>query len=100
MLITQLMKLLLMRSSGHKRRVIIMPKGINDNNGWHLRKEISFSHIITTCLIVSSVMKFGYDMDKRIALLEARQMFSETISHRSLSEISVKLDKHILSKLH
>lgn len=71
-----------------------MPNDIKEN-GWHLRREISFSHILTTGLIIISVMKFGYDMDKRIALLEAKQMFSETTSHRFLTEISVKLDKLI-----
>lgn len=69
-----------------------MPNGPN-GNGWHLRKEISFSHIITTFLIVISVMKFGYDMDKRIALLEVRYDYTEATSHRYFDEINSKLEK-------
>lgn len=66
-----------------------------NGNGWHLRKEISFSHLITTALVIVSVLKFGYDMDKRIALLEVRLNYTETASHRYLDEIKVKLDKII-----
>jgi len=76
-----------------------MPESFNHNgrngNGWYLRREISFSHLITTALVVVSVMKFGYDMDKRVALLEARINYSEVASNRSLSAINLKLDKII-----
>jgi len=66
-----------------------------DGNGWYLRKEISFSHLITTALVVVSIMKFGYDMDKRIALLEARHHYTEAASYRAITNINLKLDKII-----
>jgi len=63
-----------------------------DENGWRLRKEISISHLLTTALVVLSVMKFGYDMDKRIALLEIRHSHIETTSYRYFNEINSKLE--------
>ncbi len=64
-----------------------------NGNGWYLRREISFSHILTTLLVVMSVLKFGYDMDKRIALLEVRHSYTEKVSLRYFDEINLKLDK-------
>lgn len=60
-------------------------------NGWHLRREISLTHIITTLLVIMSVLKFGYDMDKRIIILETKYHFSS----QAISSINSKLDRII-----
>ncbi len=52
-------------------------------NGWHLRKEVSLSHLLTTVIVIAAIMKFGYDMDKRVTVLEANQSHST----RSITEI-------------
>ena len=38
---------------------------------WHLDKSVSISHILTTLVLLLGAIKFSFDMEKRIALLEA-----------------------------
>lgn len=38
---------------------------------WHLDKSVSISHILTTAVLIMGALKFSFDMEKRIALLEA-----------------------------
>ncbi|BBP82463.1 hypothetical protein PHLH8_21050 [Pseudomonas sp. Pc102] len=38
---------------------------------WHLDKSVSISHILTTVVLLLGALKFSFDMEKRIALLEA-----------------------------
>jgi len=39
---------------------------------WHLRKEVSITHLITTVFVIFAVMKFGYDMSESAAVLEEK----------------------------
>jgi len=47
-----------------------MPKPDQDgsNNGWHLRKEISIGHIVTTVTVAAGVLLAYADLDKRVSL--------------------------------
>lgn len=74
------------------------PAHPHTNTGWHLRKEISLSHILTTLLVIVAVMKFGYDMSTRITVLETQYINEKTITaeiKRNLDKINDKLDKLI-----
>lgn len=40
------------------------------DNAWHLDKRISFSHLVTTMVLVVSLFTWGSTLDKRLTLLE------------------------------
>lgn len=44
---------------------------VTDRRHWHLDKSVSISHILTTVVLLLGALKFSFDMEKRIALLEA-----------------------------
>lgn len=46
-------------------------ENLSDRRHWHLDKSVSISHILTTAVLILSALKFSFDMEKRIALLEA-----------------------------
>lgn len=64
--------------------------------GWHVRKEVNLSHIITTVLILMGALKFGYDMDKRVTVLEhdyERTTLRVTEIKKDLHRIEGKIDR-------
>lgn len=44
---------------------------VSDRRHWHLDKSVSVSHILTTAVLILAALKFSFDMEKRIAILEA-----------------------------
>lgn len=40
------------------------------DDGWHLDKKVSISHILTTAAIVAGLVAGWHDMDKRVVRLE------------------------------
>lgn len=77
--------------------------------GWHLNRELSISHIVTTVLLAVSLLKWGMAMDARVAAVETRtqaqegrdigqdrmlERFDGALSSR-LDRIEAKLDRVI-----
>ena len=46
---------------------------------WHLRKEISVGHIITTTVILATVFTWAWRMDARVGLIE-----QDMVNHKSV----------------
>lgn len=72
------------------------PRGTRvEDRGWHLRKEVSVSHVLTTIVMVFAVLKFGYDMDTRLSILETKTAHQQTVNldmKDGLKSINKKLD--------
>lgn len=56
----------------------------NTKTEWHLEKNISVGHIITTALAIISLVTWLMTMDKRVAVLES------DVSHLSIADIHLE----------
>lgn len=50
---------------------------------WHLEKNISVGHIITTIAIAGSVFLWAMKMDTRVAILETRAGYTQKASEKA-----------------
>lgn len=81
------------------------------SHGWHLRKEVNVSHILTTIMLVAGLITWGNKMDVRVSVLEdfrkeqalrdERQevVLRDTVLRieKSIDKLNEKLDKLIVS---
>jgi hypothetical protein len=66
----------------------------NSKTEWHLEKNISVGHIITTGLAIISLVTWLMTMDKRVAVLES------DVSHLAVSDIHLESQmRDALSKI-
>lgn len=66
-------------------------ENMEDHKGWHLEKNVSIGHIITTVLAIISIVTWLTTMDKRIAILETNVSTITTNERDSLSRIDASL---------
>lgn len=45
--------------------------------GWHLNREFTISHIVTTIVMAVSLLKWGMAMDARVSAVETREQAQE-----------------------
>lgn len=70
---------------------------MSDNtNGWHIKKEVSVGHILTTVAIGISMLSWAMSMEKRMTGLEVAEKYNSAAFERiqqSLARIEDKLDR-------
>lgn len=54
-----------------------------DRRQWHLDKTFNISHILTTLAIAGSMFTYANNMDKRVAVLEARVTAQAEVAQRA-----------------
>lgn len=60
-----------------------------NNQGWHIKKEVSYGHIITTICMVFSLVTWAMSVEKRLTTVEVGQSYA----HQILERIEDKLDR-------
>ena len=72
----------------------------NQKTHWHIKKEITYSHIITTALLVVGALQYANKVDARIGLAEfkieaasAEAKDLETRTTASFAEIKDQLNR-------
>jgi len=58
-------------------------------DGWHIKKEISYGHILTTAVIAFSLLGWANSVDKRLTIVE----YSQAHSKEMFQKIDTKLDR-------
>lgn len=69
-----------------------------DQNKWHLKREVQLGHIITTITVVVSVVIYTQKQEQRIALLEnhvAVQRERDERQDKSQSEAITQVRSHL-----
>ena len=46
----------------------------HSNKHWHIKKEFSYGHLLTTISMAFVVLVFGFGLDKRVAILESNSV--------------------------
>lgn len=65
-------------------------------DGWHIKKEVSVGHILTTALIAVSMMWWASSIENRITALEVAKEYNSAAFKRieqSLNRIEDKIDR-------
>jgi len=57
------------------------------NGGWHLKKELNISHLLTTLTLTVGVLVWAAKMDSRLTLVEAIQKQNVEINHSQDKEL-------------
>lgn len=68
------------------------------SQGWHIKKEVSVGHIITTVVIGLSVMAWARSVETRLTALEVAKEYNSAAFRRieqSLLRIEDKLDRKV-----
>jgi hypothetical protein len=75
---------------------------MQEDRGWHLKKEIQLGHVITTLSVIVSVIWYAGKLEQRIALTEQQvtqivssQKDREAMLVQRLDKIEAKLDRLI-----
>lgn len=63
----------------------------DDKSGWHLNKNISIGHLITTFTVAASVMFWAMSMDTRVTVLERELAHSQAADERMEKELKESL---------
>ena len=66
--------------------------------GWHIKKEVSVGHILTTIVIAISMMSWAVSIEKRMTTLEVAKEYNSAAFDRieqSLDRIEDKLDRKV-----
>lgn len=66
---------------------------------WHLKREVSISHLLTTLALVVSALWWASGVEKRIAVLETTSVHNAKTLQRQLDRINEKLDRLIQREL-
>lgn len=69
-----------------------------DDNKWHMKKEIQLGHLITTFTVAISCVVYINKIEQRVAVMEAQiisQRDSATLLRSQLDKINDKLDRLI-----
>ena len=66
--------------------------------GWHLKKEIQVTHVISTLLLMGAVFAYVSKIDQRLTIVETQliaQRDSSTVQRAQLERMDAKLDRLI-----
>ena len=69
-----------------------------DNDRWHLKKEIQLGHLITTFTVAIAAVLYINKIDQRVSVLEVQvsaQRDAATLLRGQLDKINDKLDRLI-----
>jgi len=64
--------------------------------GWHLKKEVSVGHIVTTLLLLGAVVGYANQLSARVSVLETKdQGFNASLLRieRAIERVEDKLDR-------
>ena len=67
-----------------------------DNSGWHIKKEVSYGHIITTICMVFSLVAWAMSVENRLTAVEVGQNYAHQILERienKLDQVNARLDQ-------
>lgn len=71
---------------------------MNEPQGWHLKKEIQVTHVISTLLLVGAVFAYVSKIDQRLTIVETQliaQRDSSMVQRAQLERMDAKLDRLI-----
>ena len=71
---------------------------MNEPQGWHLKKEIQVTHVISTLLLVGAVFAYVSKIDQRLTIVETQliaQRDSSIVQRAQLERMDAKLDRLI-----
>jgi len=64
----------------------------HENKSWHIKKELSVSHLLTTLFLVISLLAWGSSVEKRLVRLEVQTVEWQ----RSQSEATIRIDSALV----
>lgn len=68
-------------------------------SGWHLNKEVSLAHLLTTILVVVGVLTLSYKLDERMAHLEGvfgAQHFKDVDQDRTIERLIDQMNERLI----
>ena len=63
----------------------------NPTDQWHLRREINFTHILTTIMVIVSAFVWGISMETRMAITETKVSAVE-INNNKLEAYLIRIE--------
>jgi len=70
-----------------------MANVLDTSTGWHLKKEIQLSHLITTITVAISALFYVTKLEQRIAVIEAQMADQRQVMTDAVTRIQSSLDK-------
>ena len=71
---------------------------MNEPQGWHLKKEIQVTHVVSTLLLMGAVFAYVSKIDQRLTIVETQliaQRDSSMVQRAQLERMDAKLDRLI-----
>jgi hypothetical protein len=71
---------------------------MNELQGWHLKKEIQVTHVVSTLLLVGAVFAYVSKIDQRLTIVETQliaQREASAVQRVQLERMDAKLDRLI-----
>ena len=71
---------------------------MNEPQGWHLKKEIQVTHVVSTLLLVGAVFAYVSKIDQRLTIVETQliaQREASAVQRVQLERMDAKLDRLI-----
>jgi len=64
-----------------------------ENNGWHLRKDVTVGNLIATAVLAMSIIGAAITFDRRVTVLEQRQTYATERFDRQTQAFQRSLDQ-------
>ena len=71
---------------------------MNEPQGWHLKKEIHITHVVSTLMLAGAVFAYVSKIDQRLTIVETQliaQREASAVQRVQLERMDAKLDRLI-----